>query len=222
MKNRIQMTLIGRINTDFIWSFIVFCFIFCSSCYNELKDDKIKDELNLVLTSLLEQELAHVSVVQKETKLIYKVELREFNDAILLPSPPNPAKCVYHFEFFEMLVESKYLNLTDAKFMFSQIDSTKSIVLNDAFIQKEILPSIHINELFYRMKIDSAYEYLYEKYGSSCFISSGYPLFNRSFTKCLLPVDEQCGGTNGQGGIYLFGKREGKWYVIERFGLWVS
>lgn len=187
-----------------------------------MNDGRVNDELNLILVSLLEKELSHVSVVQKETELIYKAELKEFNETISLPPPSNPTKSVYYFEFFEMLVESDYLDLVDAKFMFSQIDSTKSIVLNSIFSQKEMLSSIEIKELFNKMEIDSVYDYLYEKYGSPCLISVGYPLFNKSFSKCLLSVDEQCGSTDGQGGIYLFEKRKEQWFVLERFGRWVS
>jgi hypothetical protein len=103
--------------------------------------------------------------------------------------------------------------------MFNSIDSTKEFKIDPARV---FISVITINEVFKNQNLEEGYDKLKKIYGSSCFISVSTPIFNSTYRKAVLFINYYCGPLNAQGYEFTLEKKNGKWKLIDEWGLWVS
>jgi hypothetical protein len=78
-------------------------------------------------------------------------------------------------------------------------------------------------QVFRKGEFDRAWTRFYAKYpNSSGLIFLSKVGFNSDRTQAMLYAGRQCGGLCGSGSYLLLNKRNGKWFVEEDMGLWVS
>ena len=195
----------------------------CSPDSKKVRTDTTQNEFNLTVDEIAQNRLDKVSVVQLESMPIYKTIPIDssYTDSNGYPPPPPPDLIDYSKDFFSAMIERKLIDSIDANYMYSSIDSSLVIVIDSNVISKPTLSKRDLDSLF-EQDIDLAYEYLDKRYGTSCFIKVGTPIFNQSYTKLILAVDYFCGPLNGQGYIFILKKENNKWMIIEEMGTWES
>lgn len=195
--------------------------ILTSSCHNEKVNRTIQAnlEMNEIVDELVRFRFYDVSFVQIETDYVYQDFIEDtFNSAPV----PIPGIIVFPKEFFRILAERKIIDYRDADYMFSQIDTSVSYCIDSLKISKATLSYNEIRSLFKNKGIDSAYMYIWNKYGSNCFINISTPIFNQAFTKAVIAVDYHCGPKNGHGLKIVFEKVKDNWMIIFETETWVS
>jgi hypothetical protein len=136
------------------------------------------------------------------------------------PPPPPPVLVNYfNLNSCAVQIERKNLDSIDAKYMFNSIDSTKEFKIDPARV---FISVITINEVFKNQNLEEGYDKLKKIYGSSCFISVSTPIFNSTYRKAVLFINYYCGPLNAQGYEFTLEKKNGKWKLIDEWGLWVS
>lgn len=205
-------------------SIFILTILFISSCFDDTKKThNTKEEFTQIVDEILRFRFSEASVVQDVTMPILKMEDFQLvgKDSVILTPPPPTLPRVY-MEFFDLLVEMNLLDSMDAKNIYLNIDTTKTIFLEADQLSKPLISKKALDSLFNVHGTDEAYDLLGKKYGTSCFIKIGTPLFNLKFSKLILAVDIYCGGTNGGGYILVLKKTNEKWKIIGEFGTWVS
>jgi hypothetical protein len=179
-----------------------------------------------VLNDLIRIRLTNISVIYCQTKPVYKTmwgNIPKPNFDTLNPPPPPPVGFIYYdTSSFNYYIRWSGLDLSDANFMFKSIDSTKTFSIDSSKIIIPVLSKEKFLDLFKEKDIYEGYKEIRSIYGSSCFIAVSTPVFNKDFTKVLISIDYQCGPTWGQGYEFLLEKKNGKWWLVEDKGTWVS
>ena len=199
---------------------------FLISCNPGSKTFQIQDnqkDFHKIVDEIVRYRLNRVSVVQIETMPIYKTIPIDssYIDTHDYPPPPPPDLIYYSNDFFNVMIERNLIDSIDAAFMYSSIDSSKMMNVDSNLISKPTLQKEYIDSLFDK-DFDYAYNFLDEKFGSSCFIKVGTPVFNKTKTRLILAVDYFCGPLDGQGYIFILKKENDKWMIIQELGTWES
>ena len=190
----------------------------CSIDDNE-RDKQTNNELYAIINEIVKSGFSHVSVIQIETMNVYKdYKPKNINS---IPEPPPPDFIYFSREKLAAFKIRGLIDSIDVNYMYEHIDSAKIYHLDSS---KIIRPLISDKEklLIFKSNIHAGYQYLKDKYGSSCFMNVSSPLFNKDFTKAIICIDYCCGPLNGQGLIIVLHKKYNKWIIIDKFGTWVS
>ena len=196
------------------------------SCTPESKNiqiDNNQKDFNQIVDEIVRYKLNRVSVVQIETMPIYKtipIDSSYMNNHYY-PPPPPPDLINYSKDFFNTMIERNLIDSMDADYMYSIIDSSLILNIDSNLISKPTLTKQYLDSLFDK-DIDYAYDYLEKRFGSSCYIIVGTPVFNKTKTRLILAVDYYCGPLSGQGYIFILKKESDKWMIIEELGTWES
>jgi len=187
------------------------------------KNDSIKYELNIVVDELIRFRLNRVSVVISETMPIHRIAVRDtvIGDSLVF-IPPDLTIIDFSKTLFDSLIEQELIDSLDAKYMYSNIDSSIVYSLEPSLISKPLLSKDEYDYLFVKNDLDSGYLEIRKRYGTSCLIKVGTPSFNKCYTKLILAVDYFCGSLYGQGYIFILEKINNKWRIIRELGTWES
>ncbi|MCL3780958.1 hypothetical protein EMN47_11245 [Prolixibacteraceae bacterium JC049] len=196
------------------------------SCFTESKNKQIdnnQNEFNQIVDKIVRYKLNRVSVVQIETMPICKLIPIDssYMNSHDYPPPPPPDLINYSKDFFSTMIERNLIDSIDANYMYSIIDSSLVIKIDSSLISKPTLTKQYLGSLFNK-DIDYAYDYLEKRFGASCFIRVGTPVFNKARTKLILAINYYCGPLDGQGYIFILKKENNKWMIIEELGTWES
>lgn len=197
--------------------------ISCSSGIKNIPQDNIQKEISQIVDEIVRYRLNRVSVVQTMTMPVFKTHpiYPDYMDTNDYPPPPVPPDMVYLTEdFFLGLKERELIDSMDYHYIYSTIDSSFVYNLDSTIITKATVPKPYLDSLFENN--DNAYDYLYDKFGTSCFIRVGTPIFNQTRTRLVLVIDYYCGFLYGQGYIFILKKYNNKWQIIEELGTWES
>jgi len=210
------MRLISKILT-------IVLLISCTPVSKNIEIDNTQKDFNHIIDEIVRYRLNRVSVVQIESMPVYKSIPVDSNymDSHDYPPPPPPNLIDYSKDFFAAMIERKLIDSIDANFMYSNIDSNIVISIDSNLISKPTLTKQNLDSLF-EMDIDYAYDYLEKRFGTSCFIRVGTPVFNKDKTRVILTVDYYCGPLYGQGYIFILKKEKDKWMIMEELGTWES
>ncbi|MFD0975424.1 hypothetical protein [Salinimicrobium gaetbulicola] len=137
------------------------------------------------------------------------------------PPPPPPDLIYYSNDFFNAMIERNLIDSIDAEYMYTIIDSSLTVHIDSNLISKATLTKQHLDSLL-DQDIDYAYDFIEKRFGTSCFIRVGTPVFNKPKTRLILAVDYYCGPLNGQGYIFILKKENDKWMIIQELGTWES
>lgn len=211
--------------------FITLGLLLTSCDFNTDKHNDVEKqrEFNVVVDELLRFKFSDISIVQAETRPIFKTNPNQIDKSDSLdsitppPPPPPPGMIIYSKEVFESLVENNFLTSKDANYMYNEIDSTLILKLNQENSWYTLISRKKLSTFFdTNVDPDSGYVLLKKTYGSSDFIKISTPLFNENLTKLILSVDYHCGGLCGQGYFFVMAKENDKWRIVETFGTWES
>jgi hypothetical protein len=193
-----------------------------SSCHknNVNKGIQADIELNEIVDELLRFRFPHANLVQIETKPVLKNFISKSKDSI--PEPPPPGLIIFNKEYFLNMKSHHLIDSIDADYMFSKIDSTLIYRIDLMKVSKSVISRNSLNLILKKKDLDTAYRFIDNKYGSSCFIRISTPIFNKEFTKAVIAVDYNCGPLNGSGFDILLEKRKGKWLIINESCTWAS
>ena len=197
--------------------------ISCSSRMKNRPQDSNQKEISQIVDEIVRYRLNRVSVVQTMTMPVFKTHpiYPDYIDTNDYPPPPVPPDMVYLTEdFFLGLKERELIDSMDYKYMYSSIDSSIVFKLDSTKITKATLPKQYLDSLF--ENTEDAYDHLYNKFGTSCFIRVGTPIFNQTKTRLILAIDYYCGFLYGQGYIFILKKYNDKWLIIEELETWVT
>jgi hypothetical protein len=136
--------------------------------------------------------------------------------------PPPPPTSAYSKELFEQLYNDKLIDSSDIDYMFEQLDTMKSYLLDSSRINCQTIKFSEINMLNRNFGLDSMYSTLKVKFNGSTFMKISSPLFSYKRDKLLLTIGIFCGRLCGGGATYLFIKKEGKWIVQGYYNGWIS
>lgn len=112
----------------------------------------------------------------------------------------------------------------DIKFLEVQMQSVKNFTINPKlFNGKEIISSDTIK----RYATDKERRWTFwedyrKKYGEAGYCNISLPLFSKDRQKVIISTWYSCGGTCGQGGIFIYQKAKGKWKQIKELSWWIS
>lgn len=204
-------------------TFLILLTVSLISCNSETKNIKIEfnqKELNQIVDEIILNRFEKVSLIQIETKPIYKSISTDTSDKNSSDQPP-PVSIVYSKSFFETMIEKELLDKTDANFMYSNIDSSKIYYLDSTIISKPTVSKNYLDSLFSN-DLDYAYNYLRKRFATSCFLRIGTPTFNQTLTKMILSIDYYCRPEYGEGYIFVLKKVNGKWTIINELRPWIS
>lgn len=192
------------------------------SCTPESKNkqlDNNQKDFNQIVDEIVRFKLNRVSVVQIETTPIYKTN--PIDSSYTHDYPPPPDLIHYSKDFFSAMIERNMIDSIDADYMYSIIDSSLILNIDSNLISKPTLTKQYLDSLFDK-DIDDAYNFIEKRFGTSCFIRVGTPIFNKTKTRLILAVDYYCGPLYGQGYIFILKKENDKWMIIEELGTWES
>ena len=210
------MRLISKILT-------IVLLISCTPESKNIEIDNSQKDFNQIIDEIVRYRLNRVSVVQIEFMPVYRSIQVDSNymNSHDYPPPPPLNLIDYSKDFFAAMIERKLIDSIDANFMYSNIDSNIVISIDSNLISKPTLTKQNLDNLFEK-DIDYAYDYLEKRFGTSCFIRVGTPVFNKDKTRLILAVDYYCGPLYGQGYIFILKKEKDKWMIIEELGTWES
>ncbi len=196
------------------------------SCTPESKNkqlDNNQKDFNQIVDEIVRYKLNRVSVVQIETMPIYRTIPIDssYMDTHDYPPPPPPDLNYYSKDFFSSMIERNLIDSMDADYMYSNIDSSLILNIDSNLISKPTLTKQYLDSLFDK-DIDNAYDFIEKRFGTSCFIRVGTPIFNKTKTRLILAVDYYCGPLYGQGYIFILKNENDKWMIIEELGTWES
>lgn len=196
--------------------------------YNRLPNE-IKNETQIynsdfypVLDSLLKR--THIRLIVSETKPVYKIHphyVKYPNDQNKEYPPPPTAKVIYNKRFFKELVNEKILTMDESKFIYSSMDSTLSIKLNNKRLSANLITKEKLDSIFN----DSSYndwDSIEKLYNCSHYSTVSTPIFNRDKTKLIITVEFECGPLCGNGYIYVFSKQLDTWKKVYSKMIWMS
>lgn len=114
------------------------------------------------------------------------------------------------------------LNKNDIEFVLKQANYSPHFKLDPEYLKgKNIIALDTIKSFTVNNEVRSSYwENLHKRYGSVCFIRM--PLFSRDFKTAIVDIGIHCGTLCGEGGRYVYKKKEGKWVLIATINEWVS
>jgi hypothetical protein len=170
-------------------------------------------ELNEIVDGLLRFRFPGARLIQTKTKPVCKDFISSSKDSI--HEPPPPGLIFFPEEFFSIMASRHLIDSTDAAYMFSNIDSSKTYRVDSTKIPNVGLTGDTLNLI-------PEGEWLENNYSSRCFIRVSTPVFNMEFTKAIIAVDYICGPMYGSGYNILLKKHKGKWMIIYEYGTWVS
>lgn len=154
-------------------------------------------ELNEIVDGLLRCRFPDASLIQTETKPVFKSFISNLKESMLEPPPPDID--FFPKEFFSVMTARNLINYSDAEYMFSTIDSSVTYKVDSTKFSKRC----------------PARE-------NKCFLKVSTPIFNMEFTKAILAVDYYCGPINGSGYNIVLEKLKDKWVIIYEYGTWKS
>ena len=157
--------------------------ILLSSCTPESKNiqiDNNQKDFNQIVDEIVRYKLNRVSVVQFETMPIYKTIPIDSSYMDTHDYPP-PDLIDYSKNFFSAMIERNLIDSMDADYMYSIIDSSLILNIDSNLISKPTLTKQYLDSLFDR-DIDYAYDFIEKRFGTSCFIRVGTPIFNKTKT----------------------------------------
>ncbi len=205
---------------------VLAAFFSCTGKKISFTDTKYDIEFYEILSDLIRIRLTDVAFIVEDTKPVYRTMWgnteKPNEDTINPPPPPPPGFISYDTSSFGNYVHWKKLRSSDAQFMYKSIDSLKTIKIDSNRTQLPVISNSKFQEIFKNSDFYKGYDKVRSLYGTSCFIVVSTPIFNKDFTKALISIDYSCGPTWGQGYEFLLEKRNGKWWVIDEKGTWMS
>ncbi len=207
---------------------ILIIYIFFFSCSNENKSSNLSkkqellnnEELYFVLDELFRFDLYDTDLLETETMRLHK---REVDIEIKGDLPPPPPYKEFDKDYFSRLVERKILTNEEANYMFKNIDTIKILTLDSSRINSiKTIDSKELSGYFKKLGTDSAYNYLYKVKKVWEFATISTPIFSEKRDKLILIVHTSCGGTCGEGYVYIFAKKNKKWKIITKYTIFVS
>ncbi len=186
---------------------------------------EFNNEFYSVMNDIIRFRLNDAKSIEIETLPVYRTywgSMTPPSDTLVPPPPPPQGFISYSKLMFDRQLRLNNLDSLDATFMYNSIDTTKIIILDSTKLIIPTISRLEFNKIFDVDDLDSAYEKLCEKYGSSCFIQVSTPIFNSDYTKMIISISYMCGPLWGYGSVLVLEKKHGKWRVIDDFETWVS
>lgn len=213
-----------------IFWLVILCFILESG--QEIKsvqrDNLSCDEFYMALNELIRIKEPKVKLIVNETMPVFKSIQGNYPSIDTMseipPPPPPPGELYYDKSFFDNLIYSNKIDSSEAAYMYRSIDSLKVYLIDSSKTNLHLIPYSKFVKVFkkYKGNMDKAYDVIKKLYGSSCFIRVSTPIFNSNCTKVIMSIDHCCGSLVGGGVLYIMGKKDGKWILINERGRWVS
>jgi hypothetical protein len=181
----------------------------------------LKDEYHQAINDLLKDNFGDAKfLVQLEVKPLYRTMFGGLTE--------NEAEKKYGREnlmyldkaFLDYLVKEGKLDKGTADNLFEQVDSTKTLELNQNELPQRTIRETELKQIFDGGR--GAYGKLESDFGTSCFVKLSYPVFNKDRSILIFSLDRTCGPLNGDGTIYFMKKIEGKWTLIDEQETWAS
>ena len=178
-------------------------------------------------------EKATYEQLKEEFRLINEVEIYEFMNSMLNGKDTVVEDKREHikidcltlehgieFREFLELQDDSLISKEDKEFMKLQFANTKYVWDCDRLQNVRCLTPKELKEIEKNSDRDfwELYKELYGKYGLH---SYSKPIFNKEKTKVIVEHHGSSGWENGSGDLYLFGKRNGRWYIEAKTILWI-
>lgn len=170
--------------------------------------------------------------LKKEYKLVNDSEAYEFINSMLNSSDTIINDIREHIkincftsehgkeirEFLELQNDS-ILSKNDKEFMKSQFENKVYLWDQDRLRNVRCLTPKDLNEIEKRTDRDywELFEELYGKYGRHKFSK---PIFNEDKTKLIIEHEGSSGWEMGSGELYIFSKKNEKWYIDAKSTIW--
>lgn len=200
--------------------------------YNNLPNE-VKNEIQIynsdfypVLDSLLKK--THITLIVSKTKPVYKIHpyYVKYPETVRdkeypTPPPPPTTKVIYNKGFFKELVDNKILTIDESIFIYSSMDSTLSIKLNNKRLSANLITREKLDSIFNHSSYNG-WDTIEKQYNSSHYSTVSTPIFNEDKTKMIITVEFDCGPLCGKGFLYVFAKRLDIWEEVYSKLIWIS
>jgi hypothetical protein len=167
----------------------------CSSEYSAMQD------YNIVVDEILRYKLSDIGLVILETKPVTR---RDFLDAIPIGT-----------RYLSYYTNKGLLEKNDVEFLFNQIDSSFTITLDSALIEKHTISEDNFQKMAKSIGIDSTRKALFEEPNDFYVATFSTPLFTKDKSKIIFWVDIWHSPTWGQGYFFIVERKNNKWRIIE-------
>lgn len=128
------------------------------------------------------------------------------------------------YYLIDSLKKDSIFSEDDIKFLEVQLQSEKNFTINpELFNGKEIIPKDTLVK--FRSGPEGRWtfwENYRKKYGEAGYCNITLPLFSKDRQKVIISTSYSCGGTCGQGGVFIYQKVKGKWKQIKELSWWIS
>ena len=174
--------------------------IFLLSCSHEKTPN---ENYSNVINELLKNELKEVDLVLLETRPVQRGDTLDGSPKI-------------GYTYLNFYAKKNLINQEDIEFIYLQIDSLYTIVLDSTKIDTKTIHKTKLNKLFESMGMDSTLNFLREKRNIRGIATFSTPLFSKDKKRIIFWVDVWRGPLDGGGYVFIVSKEKGGWKIIER------
>lgn len=144
--------------------------------------------------------------------------------AATIPSLISDSNTIFHGNFIDSHGNGDTVfKPADIKYMKSQFAKLSSYSWKSNKIKwADIVSEKGIDKLFDLKKKGDAWTKFEKKFHQHVFYDYSIPVFSADKSICAIYVGHHCGGLCGEGNIYVYQYKNGKWVVIRMYFLWIS
>jgi len=146
-----------------------------------------------VINELLKKELKEVDLVLLETRPVHRGDTLDGSPKI-------------GYAYLNFYAKKNIINLEDVEYIYHQIDSSSTIVLDSTIIDTKTIHKSELSKLFESIGMDSTLNYLHEKRNIRCIATFSTPLFSKDKNKIIFWVDIWRGPLDGGGYFFIVSK----------------
>lgn len=210
----------NRSMRNLFWIIIAVSILTCKGNRTIENNPTYYNEFYSALNELIKTKFSKVTMIVDETMPVYKNMIgsypqpKEDNDVL---SPPPPLGIIYYDNnTFDYFILSNQLDSSEAKFMYSSIDSTIIIKIDSTRTDLRLIQQDKMVEIFNRKTeyYSDKWEEFRKIYGSGCFIRISTPVFNLNYTKMIISIQKNCGPPDGVDYAFILEKSNGNWRIM--------
>jgi len=170
-----------------------------------------EDEYSIIIDNLLRYRFNDADMIIIETT---KLSIQDTTDLIYEHTEIS-------LDMLNWLADKKIISHNDAIYMYKNIDTT-SINIDTTGYDVKCMHQDSLKNIYSKMDLDSAYEYLRKELGIYNLIEVSTPLYSKDRNTFIMFVACHCGSLCGQGYILVLTKTGNKWRIVEEAGTWES
>ncbi len=158
-----------------------------------------------VINKLLKEKFKDIEIVVMETKVVHRGDTLDGSPKI-------------GYAYLNYYADNKKINTEDVEYIYNQIDSTSTIMLDSTKIETKMMDKNELHRLFKKNRLNDL-----KKEGDIKSIATfSTPLFSKDKSKIIFWVDIWHGPLNACGYVFIVSQEKGEWKIVEQTCTYIS